>query len=35
MDNELLKQVTEKAEKWLSPEYDEEINHLTSRAVFE
>ena len=24
MDNELLKQVTEKAEKWLSPEYDEE-----------
>ena len=24
MDNELLKQVTEKAKKWLSPEYDEE-----------
>ncbi len=24
MDNELLKQVTEKAEKWLSPAYDEE-----------
>ena len=24
MDNELLKQVTEKAEKWLSPKYDEE-----------
>ena len=24
MDNELLKQVTEKANKWLTPEYDEE-----------
>src|SRR5574344_2479577 len=24
MDNELIKQVTEKAEKWLSPAYDEE-----------